>query len=90
MSQAERVGKRGVRLHREGIVEGACQKDGTRTARSHVGVADRGRASGLYRVGITGTESHASPFTEWSKIRDCNGDFKVLNGHEQCRSKGIV
>ena len=30
-------------------------------------VADRGRASGLYRVGITGTVSHASPFTEWSK-----------------------
>ena len=52
-------------------------------------VADRGRASGLYRVGITGTESHASPFTKWSKIRDCNGDFRVLNGHEQYRSKGI-
>ena len=29
-------------------------------------VADRGRASGLYRVGITGTGSHASPFTKWS------------------------
>jgi hypothetical protein len=29
-------------------------------------VAYRGRASGLYRVGITGTISHASPFTEWS------------------------
>jgi hypothetical protein len=29
-------------------------------------VADRGRASGLYRVGITGTVSHASPFTKWS------------------------
>ena len=52
-------------------------------------VPDRGRASGLYRVGITGTESHASPFTKWSKIRDCNGDFRVLNGYEQYRSKGI-
>jgi hypothetical protein len=29
-------------------------------------VADRGRAGGLYRVGITGTDSHASPFTKWS------------------------
>jgi hypothetical protein len=45
---------------------------GTRNATQHLQsilfmvVADRGRASGLYRVGITGTVSHASPFTKWS------------------------
>jgi hypothetical protein len=71
-----------------------CNERGESTNVKHLpagetNVADRGRASGLYRVGITGTESHASPLTKWSKIRDCNGDFKVLNGHEQCRSKGI-
>jgi hypothetical protein len=57
--------------------------------RVKIHVADRGRASGLYRVGITGIESHLSPFTKWSKVRDFNEDFRVLNGHEQCRSKWI-
>jgi hypothetical protein len=36
-------------------------------------LADRGRASGLYRVGITGKESHASPFTKWSKYETVMG-----------------
>jgi hypothetical protein len=72
-----------------GVLDEKTTHPNTNIERPKWDVADRDRASGLCSVGITGTESHASPFTKWSKTRDWNGDFGVLNGLEQCRSKGI-
>jgi hypothetical protein len=50
MPQAEREGKRGVRLCKERIVKGAGQNDGTRTARSHVGERCRSGTLGPRRA----------------------------------------